>query len=208
MVHRGLLIDFGGVLTTNVFASFAAFCRAEGLPEDRVAAAFRHDPVARGLLTDLELGALDARTFEPRLAAAIGVSRERAEGLARRLFAESRPDDAMLAAVAAAHAAGVRTCLVSNSWGDALVYDRERFPERFDAWVISHEVGLRKPDPRIYALAAERVGLPPAACVFVDDLGANLKPAAALGMATVRHRTAAETIAQLEALLGVALSGR
>jgi HAD superfamily hydrolase (TIGR01509 family) len=71
--------------------------------------------------------------------------------------------------------------------------------------VISGEVGLRKPDPAIYTLGAEAIGLPPQACVFVDDLGGNLKPARALGMATVKHVTADETIPQLEALLGIAL---
>jgi epoxide hydrolase-like predicted phosphatase len=203
--RRGLLVDFGGVLTTSVFASFAAFCRAERLPEDRVAHAFRADPRARGLLEALELGEIDAPAFEQRLAAALGLADERAQGLTRRLFAGAGPDEAMLAAVAAARSAGVRTGLVSNSWGDALAYDRDGFPALFDAWVISHEVGLRKPDPAIYVLAAERLGLPPGECVLVDDLGGNLKPAAALGMATVRHRAAAGTIPELEALLGVPL---
>ena len=68
--------------------------------------------------------------------------------------------------------------------------------------MISSEVGLRKPDPAIYELAAERIGLPPAACVYVDDLPGNLKPARALGMATVLHRgDAAATLAELAALL-------
>jgi HAD superfamily hydrolase (TIGR01509 family) len=82
----------------------------------------------------------------------------------------------MLAAVRAAKRAGVRTGLISNSWGDALEYDRDAFADLFDGWVISHEVGLRKPDPAIYVLGAEKIGLPPEACVFVDDLGGNLKP--------------------------------
>ena len=68
--------------------------------------------------------------------------------------------------------------------------------------MISSEVGLRKPDPAIYELAAERLGLPPAACVYVDDLPGNLKPARALGMATVLHRGDAEaTLAEIGALL-------
>jgi HAD superfamily hydrolase (TIGR01509 family) len=64
---------------------------------------------------------------------------------------------------------------------------------------------MRKPDPAIYALAAERLGLPPEAIVYVDDLPGNLKPARALGMATVVHRDAAETLPELEALLGITL---
>ncbi len=203
--RAGLLVDFGGVLTTNVFESFARFCEDEGLPRDHVKEAFRSSPEPRQLLFELELGQLDAATFERRFAAAIGLPDDRADGLATRLFSHSGPDDAMLAAVRAAKRAGVRTGLISNSWGDALQYDRDAFADLFDGWVISHEVGLRKPDPAIYELGAERIGLPPEACVFVDDLGGNLKPAKAMGMATIRHETADETIPQLEELLGVAL---
>ena len=203
--RTGLLVDFGGVLTTNVFESFARFAREEGLPEGAVADAFRNDPVPRELLFELELGRLDAGTFERRFAAAIGIAADRADGVAGRLFAHTEPDEAMLAAVAAAKRAGVRTGLISNSWGEALVYDRDRFTELFDGWVISHEVGLRKPDPAIYTMGAQRIGLAPEACVFVDDLGGNLKPAKAIGMATIRHPSAEETIPQLEELLGVGL---
>lgn len=204
-VRTGLLVDFGGVLTTNVFASFAEFCRQEGLPEDFVAQAFRSSPEPRELLFQLELGKLDAATFERAFARAIGLDPSRADGLAGRLFANAGPDEAMIEAVAAAKRAGVRTGLISNSWGETLVYDRDDFPRLFDGVVISHEVGMRKPDPAIYTLGAERIGLPPSACVFVDDLGGNLKPAAALGMATVKHVSADETIPQLEELLGVSL---
>jgi putative hydrolase of the HAD superfamily len=206
--RSGLLVDFGGVLTSNVFDSFAAFCREEGLPEHHVRDAFRSSPEPRQLLFELELGQLEAPEFERRFATAIGLDEDRSAGLATRLFAHSSADEAMLAAVAAAKRAGVRTGLISNSWGDALVYDRDRFPELFDTWVISHEVGLRKPDPEIYALAVERLGVPAEQCVFVDDLGGNLKPAAAAGMATVKHVSAEETIPQLEELLGVTLTRR
>ena len=204
-MRQGLLVDFGGVLTTNVFESFARFCVEEGLAPDAVADAFRNQPEPRDLLFQLELGRLRATEFGPRFAAAIGLPAERGDGIAERLFGHAEADEAMLGAVAAAKSAGIRTGLISNSWGEALVYDRDRFPELFDAWVISHEVGLRKPDPAIYALGAERIGLAPEACVFVDDLGGNLKPARALGIATVKHTAADETIPQLEELLGVAL---
>ena len=205
MPRKGLLVDFGGVLTTNVFESFAAFARDEGLEPGAIAHAFRNEPEPRRLLFELELGRLSSDDFGPRFAAAIGLAPERGEGIAERLFARAEADEAMLGAVAAARRAGVRTGLISNSWGEALVYDRDAFPSLFDAWVISHEVGIRKPDPEIYVLGAERIGLPPEACVFVDDLGGNLKPAAELGMATVKHTDAAETIARLEQLLAVAL---
>jgi epoxide hydrolase-like predicted phosphatase len=77
--------------------------------------------------------------------------------------------------------------------------------ELFDGVVISGEVGIRKPAPEIYALGAERIGLAPEACVFVDDLPFNLSPAAELGMATVHHRSAEETIGELERLFGLHL---
>jgi epoxide hydrolase-like predicted phosphatase len=107
-------------------------------------------------------------------------------------------------AVAQARRQGVRTGLVSNSWGKER-YDRARLDELFDGVVISGEEGIRKPDPAIYALGASRIGLEPGDVVFVDDLPGNLKPARALGMATVRHVDAADTIAELEELLGVRL---
>jgi epoxide hydrolase-like predicted phosphatase len=195
----GLIVDYGGVLTTDVFASFRTFCEAEGLEPDTVRDRFRQDPEARELLAGLETGALAVAEFEPRLAGLLEVESER---LIDRLFGGMAPDEAMLDGVRAARRAGVRTGLLSNSWGAATAYDPELLEELFDAWVISSEVGLRKPDPAIYALAAERLGLPAEACVFVDDLPGNLKPARALGMATVLHRgDAVATLAEVQELL-------
>ncbi len=199
--RRGLLIDWGGVLTTNVFASFEAFCAAEGLRPDVVKELFLTDPTARGLLGDFERGRLADADFEQRFADLLGVP---SPGLVGRLFSGMSPDEAMQDAVAACRAAGVRTGLLSNSWG-AERYDREALAELFDATVISGEVGLRKPEPEIYAIAAERMGMAPEELVFVDDLPGNLKPARALGMATVVHRDPATTIAELETLLAVSL---
>jgi putative hydrolase of the HAD superfamily len=197
--RHGLIVDYGGVLTTDVFASFRAFCKAEGLPPDAVRERFRGDPEARELLAGLETGTLAVAEFEPRFAALLEV---RSERLIERLFGGMEPDEAMLEGVRAVRRAGVRTALLSNSWGDATTYDPALLGELFDAWVISSEVGLRKPDPAIYELAAERLGLPPGACVFVDDLPGNLKPARAIGMATVVHRGDAEaTLAEVRALL-------
>jgi putative hydrolase of the HAD superfamily len=197
--RRGLIVDYGGVLTTDVFASFRAFCEAEGLEPEAVRERFRSDPEARSLLAQLETGALAVADFEPRFAALLEVESERLIG---RLFGTMEPNTEMLDGVRAARRAGVRTALLSNSWGDALAYDDALLEELFDAWVISTRVGLRKPDPAIYELAAERLGLAPAACVFVDDLPGNLKPARALGMATVLHRgDAGATLAEVRALL-------
>ena len=199
--YKGLLIDFGGVLTTDVFDSFRAFCDVEGLEPETVRQRFRDDPRGRELLFELELGRLSEEDFEPSFAELLGVA---PEGLIDRLFGGMEPDEEMITAVLAARRAGIRTGLISNSWG-AGRYDRDQLTELFDGIVISAEEGLRKPDPAIYELGASRVGLEPADCVFVDDLPGNLKPARALGMATVHHRAATETVAALERLLGVTL---
>ena len=201
-MRTALIVDYGGVLTTDIFASFRAFCAAEGLEPETVRDRFLHHPEARSLLEQLETGALREKEFEPRFAAVLEVAPER---LVDRLFGGMEPDEAMLAGVRAARAAGIRTGMLSNSWGDDR-YDREQLAELFDGWVISGEVGVRKPDPAIYALAAERLGVEPTACVFVDDLPGNLKPARAMGMATVVHRgDAAATLDEVGELLGVSL---
>jgi epoxide hydrolase-like predicted phosphatase len=152
-------------------------------------------------LIGLEEGSLPEEDFEVGLAALLGVD---GTGLIDRLFAGSDPDEAMLEAVGRARLGGIRTGLISNSWGTRR-YDRARLAELFDGVVLSGEVGVRKPARRIYQLGAERIGVPAEACVFVDDLPFNLKPAAELGMATVQHVDSAETIAELERLLGLSL---
>jgi putative hydrolase of the HAD superfamily len=197
----GLLVDWGGVMTTDVFASFTTFCRQEGISPDAVAQRFASDPDAAELLVGLETGAISEEQFEPRLAELLGVN---GNGLIDRLFASGADDPLMHDAVARARATGVRTGLISNSWGTRR-YDRELLARLFDGVVISGEVGIRKPSVRIYELGAQAIGLAPEACVFVDDLGMNLRPAAELGMATVHHTDAQQTISELEALLSVAL---
>jgi putative hydrolase of the HAD superfamily len=197
----GLLVDYGGVLTSNLFDSFRAFCELEGLEPEAVRRRFREDPECRELLIGLETGKLSEEEFEPRFAAALGVS---APGLIDRLFAGSTPDEPMLDAVLRARRRGIRTGLVSNSWGTRR-YDRTRLAELFDGVVISGEVGIRKPATEIYLLGAESIGLRPEQCVFVDDLEFNLRPAEELGMATVHHVSTEQTVAQLERLFGITL---
>jgi epoxide hydrolase-like predicted phosphatase len=199
--YRGLLVDYGGVLTTDLFDSFRAFCELEGLAPDVVGRRFREDRGSRQLLIGLETGTLPEEEFERQFAAVLRVDESR---LIDRLFAGSRPDEPMLAAVARAHEAGVKTGLVSNSWGTRR-YDRRRLGDLFDAVVISGEVGIRKPAPEIYAIGADQIGVEAEACIFVDDLPFNLEPAAELGMATIHHRSSEQTIAELERLLGLSL---
>jgi putative hydrolase of the HAD superfamily len=100
--------------------------------------------------------------------------------------------------------AGLRTCLLSNSWGPD-GYPRDQFPDLFDAWVISAEVGMRKPEPEIFLHAADLLGLPPRQCVFIDDLEANIQAAGALGMTGVLHTGPLATTARLAGLLGLPL---
>jgi putative hydrolase of the HAD superfamily len=199
--YRGLLVDWGGVLTSSLFDSFSAFCELEGLAPETLAQRFRGDPTCRELLIGLETGRITEDDFEPRLAATLGVS---APGLIDRMFAGSRPEESMIDAVRTARHAGIRTGLISNSWGTRR-YPRELLSELFDGVVISGEVGIRKPAAEMYRLGAERIGVKPERCVFVDDLPFNLEPAAELGMATVHHVTAQQTIAELEKLLAVEL---
>jgi putative hydrolase of the HAD superfamily len=200
---RGLLVDFGGVLTTNVFDSFRAFGEAEGLDPGTVKRAFREDPEALGLLRELERGDIAVEEFEPRFGERIGVSDT--EGLVGRLFGGVGPDERMLEAVRRARAAGVRCGLISNSWGAGLSYDQAMLEELFDGIVISGDVGMHKPEPEIFLLGARRIGVPPDECVFVDDLRENCAGAEAVGMTAILHRGADSTLPRLEELLGVPL---
>jgi len=121
-----------------------------------------------------------------------------------RLFARMELDEPMIDAVKRARREGVRTGLISNSWG-AGRYDRDVFPELFDGVVISGDVGLHKPQPEIFRLGAERIGLPPEECVFVDDLKENCAGAEEVGMTAILHRGSDSSIEELERLLGVEL---
>ncbi|MFN8112871.1 MAG: HAD family phosphatase [Solirubrobacterales bacterium] len=198
---RGLLVDFGGVLTTNIWDSFDAFCENEGLERGTVLELFRGDGEALALLRSLERGAVTDGEFERDFGEILGVE---PDGLIDRLFGGLAPEQAMIDAVTAARSAGIRTGLISNSWGTGIY---ERAPLRiFDATVISGDVGLHKPQPEIYQLGAERIGVTPAACVFVDDLRENVAGAEAVGMTAILHRDPEHTIQELERLLGIPIA--
>jgi epoxide hydrolase-like predicted phosphatase len=197
--HSGLLVDFGGVLTTSVWDSFADFCRDKGLAEDSMRRLFREDPVALADLRELETGRIEEEEFERRFAERLGL--EDAADLIDSMFRGMKPSEPMVAAVRAARASGIRTGLVSNSWSTSH-YDRALLADLFDAVVISAEVGLHKPQPEIYLLASNRLGVEPERCVFVDDLRENCAAAEAVGMTAILHREVAATVARLEKLLG------
>jgi putative hydrolase of the HAD superfamily len=197
--RSAVLLDWGGVMTTSLFDSFAAFCSGEGLDAGALADLFRGDRDARTLLIDFECGRIDEAHFEPKLAVALGVAEH--ANLIDRLFAGAKLNRLMVAGVRRLHDDGVRTGLVSNSWGTRR-YPHELVAELFDGVVISGDEGFRKPDPRMYELGASRIGVAAGDCVFVDDLPFNLDPARELGMAVVHHTAAADTLAQLDRLLG------
>ena len=197
--HTGLLVDFGGVLTTSVWNSFADFCREKGLAEDSMRRLFREDPGALADLRELETGRMGEPEFERRFAERLGLAD--ATDLIDSMFRGMKPCEPMVDAVRAARAGGVDTGLVSNSWSTSH-YDRALLAELFDAVVISAEVGLHKPQPEIYLLASKRLAVEPERCVFVDDLRENCAGAEAVGMTAILHREVADTVARMEELLG------
>ena len=199
---KAAIFDFGGVLTTPVWDSFTSFCREQGLEEEAVKELFRSDPGALADLRELESGRMKEDEFERRFAERLGL--DDGSDLIESLFRGMRPDERMLAGVRAVRDAGIRTALLSNSWSTSH-YDRDLLGTLFDDVVISGEVGLHKPQPEIYRVAAERLGVDPAQCVFIDDLRDNCDGAESVGMTTVLHRDTDSTLERLGELLGTAL---
>jgi putative hydrolase of the HAD superfamily len=203
---KALVLDYGGVLTGNLGAAMDAWLAADDIdPADfRALMGEWLTPGAEvNPIHELELGTLPNIDFETRLAERLVTrtgDRVVAEGLLQRMFAAFGEEPDMYALLLRARQAGVRTALLSNSWGNS--YPREQFAALFDVVVISGEVRLRKPDPEIYLLTARRLGLDPAACVFVDDLPPNVTAATDVGMVGIRHADAATTIAEVETIFG------
>lgn len=202
--YRGLLLDFGGVLTTDFFESIANHCERLGLPAGRFVELVTRDLEGRELYHRLERGEISQTTFEQRIANLLGV---KPNGLVSGLLADLRPNDEIIRAVMCARSSGVQVGVISNSWGTDPYDPYESFDlgAKFDAVVFSGEVGLRKPDPAIYRLAADKLGVSPDACVFVDDIAENLPAAARIGMATVHHKDNRTTLAQLQRLFRLSL---
>jgi putative hydrolase of the HAD superfamily len=210
---RGVIADWGGVMTSPITETVTAWLTADGIDTDSyrtVMRAWVRQAYAAGMETSpiraLERGECTEAEFEALLAERLirlDGTPVVADGLLARMFAASRPDEEMHDLIRAARRAGLRTGLLSNSWGGG--YPRHLFPELFDAVVISSEVGMRKPEERIFRLAADALGLEPAECVFIDDITDNVAAAQAAGLVGVHHRTAGETAAQLTGLLGIQL---
>jgi putative hydrolase of the HAD superfamily len=213
---RGVIWDWGGVMTNPIRDMVAVWLDDEDVDHEHYTAVMR--PWVIGAYDQngdtnpihaLERGECTTEEFEQLLASRIarrdGVQMV-AEGLLTRMFAGSTMAVPMQEAVQAIRTAGLRTALLSNSWGMA-DYPRHLFPDMFDVVVISGEVGMRKPEERIFRHAAGLLGLDPAECVFIDDIEVNIKAAEAIGMTAILHRDPAATLARLSELLGLALTG-
>lgn len=210
--YRGVITDWGGVMTSPIIDTVRAWLDAELIDPDSYTAVMRpwviaaYDPSAEdNPVHALERGECTVQEFEFLLAERLVCRDGRpvaAEGLLTRMFAASARCEHMYGAMRSARAAGLRTGLLSNSWGDS-DYPRHDFPHLFDAVVISGEVGMRKPEERIFRHAADLLGLDPAECVFVDDVEANIVAAEAIGMTGLLHRDPAATVQRLARLLGL-----
>jgi putative hydrolase of the HAD superfamily len=208
--YDALIVDFGGVLTTPLQDAMVAFASDAGIElQDFVRVALGvYSGGDDDLVVGFETGRIPedefARAFVARIKEQTGVDVD-PEGLVGRIFAGLRLEKEMLAAVGTVRSAGLKTALLSNSWGTTL-YPRDRIDDLFDTVVISGEVGLRKPDPAIFEMALERIGVSGSRAVFVDDHPGHLAAAAELGMTTVLHRSPADTITELEGLLDIDLA--
>ncbi len=211
---RGVITDWGGVLTTPILHTVQAWIEADGIDWDSYRTVMRtwvtdaYGPNGtRNPVHALERGECSDAEFEQALAAQllrVDGGSVLAAGLLQRMFAASLEIPAMYDLIRAVRAAGLRTALLSNSWG-ASAYPRADFPHLFDAVVISSECGMRKPEPEIFRHAADLLGLTPEQCIFIDDIEANITAAQACGMTGVHHVEAAQTAAALENLLGIPL---
>ena len=217
---RAVIMDWGGVLTQPMRDLVRVWIEADGIDWDTYAAVLRpwlSEAYADASAVDvavavdadanpvhrLERGECTVAEFEELFAARLirtdgGVVNP--EGLLKRMLAAGEtPVAAMYDLLRGLRGKGLRTGLLSNSWGyDG--YPRQDFAELFDAVVISGEVGMRKPEPRIFRRAAESLGVAAAECVFVDDVQANVNAAIACGMTGVRHTDPASTITTLTQL--------
>jgi epoxide hydrolase-like predicted phosphatase len=204
-VTQALIVDYGGVLTSKLGDTLDEWCRADGLDRelvDAVVAGMYREPDS--IVHALEMGRISPDEFSlqfvERVVAAGGTAFDPV-GMLGRMFGGFAEDVSMTGAVLATRQAGFKTALLSNSWGND--YPRDAWDALFDVTVISGEVGMRKPDPRIFLHTAELLGVPPGECVFVDDLAHNIRGAVGVGMVGVHHTSTSSTLQELEVLFGV-----
>ena len=206
---EAVVSDFGGVLTTPLFAGFAGWQEEHGVPVEALGKALARAAAERGEhpLFELERGELSYDAFlgvlDSALAAEVGRPVAMA-GFADSYWARLEHNEPFIAYLRELRARGVRLALLTNNVREWEPRWRPRWPidELFETVVDSAFVGLRKPDPRIYELTLERLALPAASCAFVDDLEVNCDAARALGMHPVVFRDSEQAMAELDRLLG------
>ncbi len=211
---EAVIFDFGGVITASPFEAFNRLEAERGLPRDfiRTVNATNPDHNAWALFERAEI---DAARFDALFAAeaeALGHALDGASVLAV-LSGSIRP--AMVGALDLLAAEGYRLACITNNVpaghgagmarsGDAKDAYEQVFA-RFEHVIESSKAGVRKPDPRIYLMMCEKLGLEPAGCIYLDDLGINCKPAAQLGMHAIKVTSGEQALADLSAVLGLAL---
>lgn len=209
-VKKAVLWDFGGVILSSPFEAFRHYEREHGLPQDfiRSVNATNHHHNAWALL---ERNEVDFTKFDQLFADESEALGHRVSGADVRAMLGGEVRPAMVAALDRVKADGyLVACLTNNIIGGdgATPMDGDRALQvadvmrRFDLILESSKVGVRKPEPRFYEIACELLRVQPSECIFLDDLGVNLKPAAAMGMTTVKVVDPERAIAELGAILG------
>ena len=205
MPVRAVISDFGGVLTTPLFESFAAWQRQSGLSFERLGQAMADAAERNGLhpLYELEKGAISEAEFLRMLEAELGAGAS-LSGMRDVYFEHLHPNPAMIDCMRDLRRRGFRMALLTNNVREWEPHWRAKLPEIdeiFEVVVDSAFVGMRKPDPEIYTLTLERLGdgVEPADCLFVDDVDVNCETAASLGMHAVHYRDADQAIAEIRA---------
>ena len=211
---EAVIFDFGGVITASPFEAFNRLEAERGLPQDfvRRVNATNPDSNAWALFERAEISAAEFDALFAAEAQALGHALEGAAVLAV-LSGSIRP--AMVSALDILKGEGYRLACITNNVpaghgaGMARSGDKadayEQVFARFEHVIESSKAGVRKPDPRIYQMMCENLGLEPAACIYLDDLGINCKPAAQLGMHAIKVTSGEQALADLSGVLGLSL---
>jgi epoxide hydrolase-like predicted phosphatase len=205
-----VITDFGGVLTTPLFAAFSGVQEAHGISMEALGTAMWRATQERGEnpLFALERGEITEAAFLGVLGDALEADLGRPvemHDFAERYFAMLEPNEPMLAYLSGLRSRGVRLAMLTNNVREWETRWRAMVPEieaTYEVIVDSAFVGMRKPDPAIYSLTLERLGLAPSACVFVDDIDVNCDAAREVGLHAVHFRDTEQAVAEIEALLG------
>ena len=206
---EAIVSDFGGVLTTPLLDAFAGVQQVHGVPPEAFGAALARAAEQDGganPLFELERGAITEAAFIAKLGAALReeLGREvELEGFGRTFFDHLHPNEELFAFMRTLHGRGYRMAILTNNVREWEPLWRSMLPvdEIFELVVDSGFEGVRKPDPAIYRLTLERLGVPAQAALFLDDLEVNCEAARELGMHAIRYRATAQAIADVEAAL-------